>query len=195
MINNRFIMEWIVIIFGVIVISYAMRKIYYGRQAFSWPSAVGKMLTCSLESKKDRHGTFWKVKVLYSYPVAGYTFQCDRISFNYEGNYVQSYHEAIYNKLQLPAAQIMVRYQPSNPWMATLAPGIDTETYFLTACGIWLFLLGLLLLHPALLGCDSIWTSVFSLVSSILYLAVSFYCMFRIDRKLLRHIQAVILKI
>ena len=186
-----FVMKWIVLILGGILIRCGIRNIYYGRQAFSWPSVAGKLLICSLESKKNRYGTSWKMKVLYSYSVEGCTFQCDRISFDYAGNNVQSYHKAIYNKLQRPTAQIMVRYQPSNPRRATLVPGIGRETSFLTTYGIWFFLLGLLMFYPSLLKCGSIWLFVFFLIPVALFMTGLYYHLFGTDSKLLSRIQIV----
>lgn len=128
---------WFVFLAGVIVFILGVRKLYYGRQASSWPTIEGKLLTCSLESEKTRYGTSWEVKVLYSYSVGGRKFQSNKISFGYETSYAPSYHKAIYKKLH-STSWVLVRYHPDNTGISALVPGVDCETYLLMAVGVWL---------------------------------------------------------
>ena len=189
------------IIAGVIPFALEMRRLYYGQQAFSWPTAEAKLLDCSLESRKvmtkGGYRTYWAVTVSYSFSVNGYKFQRDLVSFDYESSTERDYHEAIYSKLH-SAERVIVRYQPGNPWRAVLAPGVAPRRFqVLTALGLYLFLFGMLglssIIYPsrAQLGLCFIILVLIVLSHFIVLIVMDIFTTKMIDSTLIKRIQVV----
>jgi len=109
----------------------------------SWPTTTGlvtESYVTSLITLEDE--TLYAPVVIYSYDVDGLTFSYNRMTFSpSEGSPDFSWAAAIVSSYPTDSP-ITVRYDPADPSVNVLEPGLESSTYLLLIAGAALVLIG-----------------------------------------------------
>lgn len=136
---------------GFGLLGFGLWSTVRSNRAASWPLAEGKLDKLSLEEKvkpPDRRSNqetiIYRVKVEYTYTVAGRVYHGSRLAFGYGGSNIKQPHEAIITKLK-NANVVMVRYDPLDPSSSTLSCGVHQTAWSVLLFAVtWLvFMLGM----------------------------------------------------
>jgi hypothetical protein len=140
-----FISIFYVVGFGML--GYSLLSMKRSTEAAGWPSAVGTIVSCDIESNSDGDGTTYEVKVNYAYTVAGRELTNDVLAFGYSGDSRQEAHQEILAKLKA-ARTVEVRYNPNDPQTSVLSFGFHRSIQFTLAFAVtWLlFVIGITIL-------------------------------------------------
>ena len=128
---------------GFGLLGYSLLSMKRSTEAAAWPSAVGTIVSCDLESNSDEDGTSYEVKVSYSYTVAGRELTNDVLAFGYYASSGRKAHQEILDKLKA-AKTVEVRYDPNDPQTSVLSFGVHRSIQFTLAFAVtWLlFVIG-----------------------------------------------------
>ena len=124
---------------GLGILGYALCSARRSSIAADWPTAPGKVESCSVASNTDSDGgTTYEVKVQYKYSVLGNEYTGTRLAFGYAASSGQEAHQQICDKLR-NSKSVDVRYDPVDPAVSTLSFGIHRSIQFMFAFAItWL---------------------------------------------------------
>ncbi len=138
----------ILLLIGLVILAIGVPEAVTGIQSLGWPSVQGtitrSILTISLDSRSSY------VNISYSYSVNGVDLTGNSISTAGVGyTFSESSTNALLN--QYPqGATVKVYYDPGDPSMAVLQPGIYWFTYFVLIVGAIFTLAGALPLNFAI---------------------------------------------
>ena len=121
------------------------------RQSTSWPTAKGTILTSDVNKSTHRGTTnvgnsggsqtvtSYKAAISYEYSVNGELFFSDKVSFGETGeSAARAYAKA---KNYPPGQKVSVFYDPDNPGVAVLEPGVAKSAYLLMFMGVFFIIL------------------------------------------------------
>ena len=124
------------------ILARSINSILDSMDSARWPAVFGKIEASELVADKGSDGDTYRVKVRYSYNVAGKEYAGDRLAFGYLGCSNKELHEAILAKMQ-NAKEVRVRYSPQKPSESTLSCGMhrSLQLELLLGIGAELFVL------------------------------------------------------
>ena len=123
---------------GFGLLGYSLLSMKRSTEAAAWPSTVGTIVSCDLETNYDSDGDTYEVKVNYKYSVDGREMTNDVLAFGYSASSGQEAHEEILFKLK-EADTLDVRYDPSDPQNSVLSYGFHRSIQFTLAFAVtWL---------------------------------------------------------
>jgi hypothetical protein len=155
---------WLFVVFisffyliGFGLLGYSLLSIKRSTEAASWPSTLGTITSCDLESHSDGDGTTHQVRVKYLYQVGGREFTSQVIAFGYAASSGQEVHQEILDKLK-SATTVEVRYAPYDPQTSVLSYGFHRSLQFTLAFAItWLlFVIGFTIIWWVATGSDDV---------------------------------------
>ena len=130
---------------GFLILGFGARSLYLSKQAESWPTTPGTIVSSELTSSTDSDGdTTYRTEVSYTYDAMGRAFTGDKIAFGYAGSSGYAFHSEIHDALS-ENTQVAVRYDPRNPERAVLSFGLNQSIIFMLIFGtVWtVFTLGI----------------------------------------------------
>jgi len=125
---------------GISILGFGLRSLYMSKQAETWPTTPGRIVSSDLNASTDSDGdTTYRTELTYAYNVMGRELTGEKIAFGYSGSSSRNFHSEIYDAL--PAnTQIAVRYNPADPERAVLSFGMNQSIIFLIIFGVvWTF--------------------------------------------------------
>ncbi len=138
-----FLFSLILVLMGFGALKEGGREMFHAVQSWSWPTANGVIsLSTISERENDEGGTTYKADVRYRFQVDGRSFRGDTLAF---GCFGAPRAFAVKDSGQYTKGEeVSVYYDPSNPNISVLDPGVHAST--------WLMFSMFLLLGLALVG-------------------------------------------
>ena len=112
--------------FGAAGLIYYLLIALVGIAAYRWPRASGRITMARVEREFGHRLPNWVPKVTYSYEVSGTPHNGSRISFWNKSRVFQSRAQAIVDRYPV-GGSVTVRYDPADPSLAVLQPGLGLE--------------------------------------------------------------------
>lgn len=127
---------------------YMLREAYIAyaksQKALNWPTTSAKITSCELITNYDSEdGNTYQVEATYKYSLNGMNYNNDNIAFGYSSSSSEDVHHKILDKLR-HAETVQINYNPEDPRISVIAPGLNksTITLFLFSITWLLFVLG-----------------------------------------------------
>jgi hypothetical protein len=144
---------WVLfILFGVAILAPGLRNLWYARASQGWPTTDGVVVYAEQEAtgqviqdSKGRMGHFTTrgAPLAYQYEVNGKRYFSNVRHF---GQFIRSsshdWAEEILKRYP-SGTRLPVSYCPTDPDLATLEPGINSESYYLPGAGFAFLLFGI----------------------------------------------------
>jgi Protein of unknown function (DUF3592) len=102
--------------------------IYFGLASLHWPTVSARVTTSALTTCSSNLGNWWTPDVEYEYQLDGRTYHGSRIRYSTS----VSYHEEEARAVQAAypeGAFLKAAYDPHNPEVSVLAPGVSSEMW------------------------------------------------------------------
>lgn len=121
----------------------------------NWPTANGRVQYATVETRSSRNdsgtsSTTFQARIIYGYEIGGQTLRSERVSFGEVSTSDPADAEEIVARYQ-PGTTVTVYYDPQNPELAVLEPGVSLGNYLLLGIGSVFFVAGLMLSAVAVL--------------------------------------------
>ena len=138
-------------LFGVAVLAPGLRNLWYARASQGWPTTDGIVVYAEqeptsrvMEDSKGRTGQFTThgAPLAYQYEVNGTQYFSNVRHFGQFIGSDQNWAEAILQRYP-SGTGVPVSYCPTDPDLAALEPGINSESYFLPGGGLAFLLFGI----------------------------------------------------
>jgi len=138
------IFPWLFILFGALCVYLGVLAIYRGIQSLTWPTTQGRIEKASVVNTGSNNGyASSKIAVTYTFTVDGKQYKGDRIAFSYA---TMSSCQAVNSLCQYPKGKVVsVSYEPDDPSLCVLTPGVQQDVWQQTAMGAIFFITGALL--------------------------------------------------
>lgn len=135
---------WFAYIFGVLMIALAATTFFglpIGYQSFvaqraadTWPKAQGTVVVSEmLENESDdieSSSTMYQAKVVTEYQVKGRNYHLNEVYVGQSGSWSSDFRSVSrLVKRYRKGSRVTLHYQPDQPWVATLEPGVKPWTY------------------------------------------------------------------
>ncbi|MFH2044887.1 MAG: DUF3592 domain-containing protein [Pseudomonadota bacterium] len=134
---------------GIAFISYGIGEISKAKESVNWPTVSGTVITSKTEERKSTEGsgsskktrTYYVAIIQYEYQVEGTSYTSNRVSF---GGQKRGSARTLVNKYP-EGKSVKVYYDPDDPEIAALEPGMEGGSYFLPIFGAIIILFGCLI--------------------------------------------------
>jgi hypothetical protein len=131
-----FIVIPIFFLVGLYTFGYGLNQLWLGIKSWNWPCVSGTIMRSRLEVSQDSEGDVtYRAKVKYQYWVYGSSYTSSKIFF---GDSLSSSKGAPNRRVEKFEVGKCVRvyFYPSNPRIAVLEPGLQTEIFWAIGLGI-----------------------------------------------------------
>jgi len=147
MLSHVFSLVFSILIFGVVI--NAIRQMSRGGASRNWFTTNGQVIHSSIHQEPD--GPYFIPVVKYRYIVEGQEYKSSRIRFAWSGEstYPWTASEIIIKKYPV-SKTITVYYNPKNPSISVLVPGVMSKDYISAFIGF--LALGWMVLAPLVMG-------------------------------------------
>jgi len=151
------IFPWFIVAVGALALYLGFQTMVGGWASNSWPTVLGVVTTSKIETEQMSSGgnsssrQSYHARVYYDYAVGGESFSAKRVSFGEYGTGDAEHAKGVLGRY--PAgAEVEVHYDPDDPAVAVLEPGLHDLPWFYLALGtpFTLFGLGLAWFTPRL---------------------------------------------
>jgi len=128
-------------IFGVFIIISALFSTNEAIESLSWPKVNAELGVCkvSTHSVGNIGSESYYPTIQYSFDVDGKTYHGNNYSWG-ERTYSRSIVEKIINNIQSNKDNFRISYNPNNPTMSVLRPGINEVHYVRALVGLAVFI-------------------------------------------------------
>ena len=128
---------------GVGMLFLGGRGLALGLRSRAWPTAQGSILSSQVDTQSSSDGTTYAPKVTYAYEAGG-GHRSGSLVHGGGPVYIssQKYAQAIVDRYP-QGAKVSVHYDPRDPSLSVLEPGIHWESLLLPGVGAGFFLVGL----------------------------------------------------
>ena len=138
-----FIMSSSFLIAGAWAFLFSLRDIRRGRASKSWPTTTGKITFSGIKKVSDSEGTFYFPDISYEYSVDGVTYLSDAIHFGPARGFAFPSSARKRASKYTVGMPVTVYYNPEDPNIAVLEPGIRTSSFIFLGLGALSFIIGL----------------------------------------------------
>ncbi len=148
---------------GVGVVLYGKSEYEKARASVDWPSVQGEITESRVHSYRKSPGSgtssskrkrYYEAIVEYQYAVDGQSYTSDGVGMMDGSSTQRSRAERVVRRYP-KRKTVTVFYDPAQPEIAVLAPGVSTGNYFLLGGGALFALVGLIVAVGGLLGIGS----------------------------------------
>ncbi len=140
-----------VMIGGGTLFFWGIPTIQKAYESVHWPSVQGAIIVSHFSSDSDSDGTTYKADIGYDYSINGQNLSGSTVSFGAPNSSNASEIRAIVNHYPL-GALVPVYYNPDDPSISVLEPGINWSIFFIAGIGALFLLVGLIMAVQALKG-------------------------------------------
>ena len=131
---------------GLALVFFGLRDVARATASEDWPTAAGTVLLSSVEYETDSDGGgTYRAEVLYEFDVGGTTYSSNRIEFGTVQTNNPSGAQVTVNRYPV-GEQVLVHYDPDDPFLAVLEPGIQAGVWFMPGLGAIFAVVGALML-------------------------------------------------
>jgi len=136
------------ILFGVAILAPGLRNLWYAHASQSWPTTKGVVVYAEQEAasrvlKDSQEVTTHGAPLAYRYEVNGTQYFSNVRHFGqFISSSSQDWAEAILQRYP-SGTGVPVSYCPTDPDLAALEPGINSESYYLPGAGLAFLLFGI----------------------------------------------------
>jgi hypothetical protein len=147
---------------GAPMLIYGSNEIYRAKISQSWPTATGQIIYGQVDestttreegrNRRRRTSTTYGARIVFEYEAGGKTRFSNRRRFGELAGADAEWADEIASRYP-EGSKLNVFYDPGDPDLAILEPGINSEAYWLPGAGLAFFLFGLavtLIIVPAL---------------------------------------------
>lgn len=113
---------------GFVMLYQGWADIRQGVGARTWPMVSAHWKACVLEHQASERGVNYRVRVAYTYQVAGRQYLGDNVAIGYVGSGAREAHAALHQRL-LDLQPFVVRYCPGHPEVSTILPAENALVY------------------------------------------------------------------
>jgi hypothetical protein len=122
-----------------------MRNLRSGAASRDWPSTTGKVVARDVDPGAPIARFDSSLRLVYRYSVQGADYESSRIDF--VGRYGGSSHDVAQGLRRYGQGEaVTVYYNPRNPGVAVLEPGVASRIWFRALFGAFLLVMGLILM-------------------------------------------------
>jgi hypothetical protein len=141
--SDAVILVGALIVFGLILGGFGLFRYDIGKKSADWPSTAGKITYSRSESRRVDKQTRYSPTVKYTYQAAGRRYVGSRISASDMHQKSLSGADKILRKYPT-GGRVTVYYNPDDPAVAVLEPGMPKNVFVLLACAAACFGLAVL---------------------------------------------------
>jgi hypothetical protein len=123
------------VIVGVTVFGFGVCQYMRAQDSSNWPSAMGKVIYSDVERRSDEDGTTYSAEVEYEFTVADQLLSGNLIKFGEVNTSNSSHARRIVNRYPV-GSEVRVFYDPNDPYLSVLEPGVHASTYFVPGFGL-----------------------------------------------------------
>lgn len=136
---------------GAAMLAAGLRNLWLGHESRNWPRADGEIVysvgdsTTSVTEDEDgtrSRSTTYSTRLVYRYEAGGFKRHGNVWRFGQLSGASQEWAESIASKYP-KGEKVKVAYDPSDPDLCVLEPGIDTDAYWIPGIGLVALLFGL----------------------------------------------------
>lgn len=117
---------------GAYILYFGCWELLRANQSRTWPTAQGLIQNSSME--RGGKGEYW-ARVTYDFTVNATAFHGTRVAFGDYGSSVSSHAQDIVNRYP-KGKTVTVYYNPRNPQMCLLEPGVKVQAWFVSGFGL-----------------------------------------------------------
>lgn len=129
------------VIIGLAVFGFGVRQYMRAQDSNSWPYVMGKVIYSDVERRSDEDGTTYSAEVEYEFTVADRLLSGNLVKFGEVSTSSSSNARRVVNRYP-EGSEVRVFYDPSDPYMSVLEPGVHASTYFMPGFGLVFALFG-----------------------------------------------------
>ncbi len=141
------------VIVGAVILFFGVRQIQNAQASETWPSVEGVVTVSELGRQtgsssrtgtgtRRRESTTYSADISYDYAVGGVEYVNGTVRFGQVNTSSPSDARAMLKKYPV-GAPVTVYYNPENPQIAVLEPGVGVATWFLPGFGALFLVVGL----------------------------------------------------
>lgn len=129
------------VIVGVTVFGFGVRQYMRAQKSNSWPYVMGEVVYSDVERRSDEDGTTYSAEVEYEFTVADRLLSGNLVKFGETSSSNSSHARRIVNRYPV-GSEVRVFYDPNDPYLSVLEPGVHASTYFMPGFGLIFALFG-----------------------------------------------------
>jgi hypothetical protein len=149
--GKNLIIAGVFFLIGLGVALYGLTALSNAEAAKAWPTAEGTILSSRCERFFNDWQITYEAMVTYTYSVAGKRYEWNTIAFGYNGGWWRLPNRRIADRFP-PGSAVTVRYDPSEPWSATLSVGLNLPILGWIFLGSWIMLVSGAVIRHVLRG-------------------------------------------
>jgi len=138
---NKIILVLSFVVFGIIFVILGREELNMARKSEKWPFADGIIVKSNVKISRRYRGEYY-ADIVYEFDVAGKRYHGDKITFGGECVDMSCVYNIVRNEYP-KNKRVKVYYDPDNPEISILEPGVRAITYFPLGGGILFLLIGI----------------------------------------------------
>jgi hypothetical protein len=116
---------------GLSMLYRQIQALRWGGRSMRWPTTLGTIQSAGIQRYTGGEDAFYRVKVGYTYTVAGIPYHAQRLAFGIQP-YIWWHAAAREAVAKYPSGSIVtVHYNPDNPKVAVLMTGVSADSRLL----------------------------------------------------------------
>lgn len=109
--------------------AFSAKKFIRGRASMSWPTTIASVYSSDIEEKSGRNGlTFYSPLIEYQYSINNKPYQSSIFTFMGTSGFTREY-ALKYQSMYPVGSEIEVYYNPINPEISVIVPGVHWGQY------------------------------------------------------------------
>ncbi len=119
---------------GLGVSVHGMKAVRYGKTSMRWPKKIGQIKVAEMKVDSDRDSVTYRAEVRCDFLFGGRVYSSNKVSFGqYSSSNPKHARKILYNYPL--GAYIEVYYDPMNPNISVLEPGVPLSGYMMLIIG------------------------------------------------------------
>jgi hypothetical protein len=128
------------VLVGIGVMVYMLNQAYIGHFSKGWPQANGHIRSGKIEIYSDE-STYYRPEIEYTFTVKGEKYSGENIGLIMQGYNTEKEAQNILDTYSI-GKQVTVYYDPQDPNMSLLEPGVPGDAWLFAGFGLFFALMG-----------------------------------------------------
>jgi len=128
---------------GIFIFGLGMRDVMRANDSKSWPTTVATVQESTVKTNVDEEGgSTYYAQVLYDFEVNRFAYSGDQVAFgDFSSNDSERVKEIV--KRYPEGNEVVVYYQPDNPDLSVLEPGLTARAWVIPSFGFVFLIVGI----------------------------------------------------
>ena len=132
----------VVVVFGLVIVGMGLRNVWRSLASTKWPRVRGAVLesSTSLSLSRDRQtgvkSATYQARITFGYQVGGKSYTTDTLHFGQTVGSGDSSDAELRHRRYPVGAPVSVWYNPADPSIATVKPGVYADVFWLPGAGL-----------------------------------------------------------